>query len=228
MSMFIAVAMVGFITLLRLARAAMAANRIRTVLQDPRTWEEKENAAGESEQTCPACTERKKNVLPRTRPTEQIDTENSLRKRNSLRAVSNLLSTQLTLLPLHRPRAAASPGPASDARACSDSEEGPDKGERLAAQKRLRRAPPPGMLRRASSTWTTTTSATGLPTMEPGPVRRDRSASIKSAHEAPGSSSGCVDLWNSSSTLSKVRSVSSSYALSGITNHLGSVRQNRP
>ncbi|XP_029105547.1 cGMP-inhibited 3',5'-cyclic phosphodiesterase A-like isoform X2 [Scleropages formosus] len=147
---------------------------------------------------------------------------------SSLRAVSNLLSTQLTLLPLHRPRAAASPGPASDARACSDSEEGPDKGERLAAQKRLRRAPPPGMLRRASSTWTTTTSATGLPTMEPGPVRRDRSASIKSAHEAPGSSSGCVDLWNSSSTLSKVRSVSSSYALSGITNHLGSVRQNRP
>uniref|UniRef100_A0A8C9RJM0 Phosphodiesterase n=1 Tax=Scleropages formosus TaxID=113540 RepID=A0A8C9RJM0_SCLFO len=106
---------------------------------------------------------------------------------SSLRAVSNLLSTQLTLLPLHRPRAAASPGPASDARACSDSEEGPDKGERLAAQKRLRRAPPPGMLRRASSTWTTTTSATGLPTMEPGPVRRDRSASIKSAHEAPGS-----------------------------------------
>lgn len=43
---------------------------------------------------------------------------------------------------------------------------------------------PPGLLRRVSSTWTTTTSATGLPTLEPAPVRRDRSASIK-LHEAP-------------------------------------------
>lgn len=44
---------------------------------------------------------------------------------------------------------------------------------------RLRRSLPPGLLRRISSTWTTTTSATGLPTIEPGPVRRDRSASIR-------------------------------------------------
>ncbi|MGH0165136.1 UNVERIFIED_CONTAM: hypothetical protein FKN15_060237 [Acipenser sinensis] len=49
---------------------------------------------------------------------------------------------------------------------------------------RLRRSLPPGLLRRISSTWTTTTSATGLPTIEPGPVRRDRSGSIKPVHEA--------------------------------------------
>lgn len=48
---------------------------------------------------------------------------------------------------------------------------------------RLRRSLHPGLLRRISSTWTTTTSATGLPTIEPGPVRRDRSASIKQHHE---------------------------------------------
>lgn len=48
---------------------------------------------------------------------------------------------------------------------------------------RLRRSLHPGLLRRISSTWTTTTSATGLPTIEPGPVRRDRSASIKPYHE---------------------------------------------
>lgn len=48
---------------------------------------------------------------------------------------------------------------------------------------RLRRSLHPGLLRRISSSWTTTTSATGLPTIEPGPVRRDRSASIKPYHE---------------------------------------------
>lgn len=49
----------------------------------------------------------------------------------------------------------------------------------LCQRQRLRRSLPPGLLRRISSTWTTTTSATGLPTIEPGPLRRDRSASIK-------------------------------------------------
>ncbi|XP_069019249.1 cGMP-inhibited 3',5'-cyclic phosphodiesterase 3A isoform X2 [Embiotoca jacksoni] len=100
----------------------------------------------------------------------------------SLRAVSNLLTTQLTFQPLHRPR----PAPLlnlSDAYTCSDSEEGPDKGEKISIHKRLRRSLHPGLLRRISSTWTTTTSATGLPTIEPGPVRRDRSASIKPYHE---------------------------------------------
>ncbi|XP_029953177.1 cGMP-inhibited 3',5'-cyclic phosphodiesterase A-like isoform X2 [Salarias fasciatus] len=100
----------------------------------------------------------------------------------SLRAVSNLLTTQLTFQPLHRPR----PAPLlnlSDAYTCSDSEEGPEKGEKTSIHKRLRRSVHPGLLRRISSTWTTTTSATGLPTIEPGPVRRDRSASIKPYHE---------------------------------------------
>ncbi|KTG43791.1 hypothetical protein cypCar_00028494, partial [Cyprinus carpio] len=109
---------------------------------------------------------------------------------STLRAVSNLLSTQFTFQPLHhRPR--LSPLLAfSDGHACSDSEEVPEKGERLAIPKRLRRSLPPGLLRRISSTWTTTTSATGLPTLEPGPVRRDRSASIKAPHDGPSSSCG--------------------------------------
>ncbi|XP_077091247.1 cGMP-inhibited 3',5'-cyclic phosphodiesterase 3A isoform X4 [Siphateles boraxobius] len=109
---------------------------------------------------------------------------------STLRAVSNLLSTQLTFQPLHhRPR--LSPLLAfSDAHTCSDSEELPEKGEKLAIPKRLRRSLHPGLLRRISSTWTTTTSATGLPTLEPGPVRRDRSASIKTPHDGPSSSCG--------------------------------------
>uniref|UniRef100_A0A8C6WW66 Phosphodiesterase n=1 Tax=Neogobius melanostomus TaxID=47308 RepID=A0A8C6WW66_9GOBI len=89
---------------------------------------------------------------------------------SSLKAVSNLLTTQLTFQPLHRPRHAPLINP-SDAYTCSDSED------------RLRRSLHPGLLRRISSTWTTTTSATGLPTIEPGPVRRDRSGSIKPYHE---------------------------------------------
>ncbi|XP_023133676.2 cGMP-inhibited 3',5'-cyclic phosphodiesterase 3A-like isoform X1 [Amphiprion ocellaris] len=100
----------------------------------------------------------------------------------SLRAVSKLLTTQLTFQPLHRPRPAPLLNP-SDAYTCSDSEEGPEKGEKISIHKRLRRSLHPGLLRRISSTWTTTTSATGLPTIEPGPVRRDRSASIKPYHE---------------------------------------------
>ncbi|XP_019934268.2 cGMP-inhibited 3',5'-cyclic phosphodiesterase 3A isoform X1 [Paralichthys olivaceus] len=100
----------------------------------------------------------------------------------SLRAVSNLLTTQLTFQPLHRPRPAPLLNP-SDAYTCSDSEEGPEKGEKTSIHKRLRRSLHPGLLRRISSTWTTTTSATGMPTIEPGPVRRDRSASIKPYHE---------------------------------------------
>uniref|UniRef100_A0A3B3T7A1 Phosphodiesterase n=1 Tax=Paramormyrops kingsleyae TaxID=1676925 RepID=A0A3B3T7A1_9TELE len=103
---------------------------------------------------------------------------------SSLRAVSNLLSTQLTFQPLHRPRVTAQ-GSFGDTSGCSDSEDGLERGERLALPKRLRRSLPPGLLRRISSTWTTTTSATGLPTIEPGPVCRDRSASIKPVHELP-------------------------------------------
>ncbi|XP_041653174.1 cGMP-inhibited 3',5'-cyclic phosphodiesterase A-like [Cheilinus undulatus] len=134
----------------------------------------------------------------------------------SLKAVSNLLSTQISLQPLHRPRLPA------DTHTCSDSEEGPDKTDRLAIPKRLRRSLPPGLLRRISSTWTTTTSATGLPTIEPGPVRRDRSASIKHTTES--------ETWNNSMmmTISKGRSMSASYAASVTSNHIYSKPLGRP
>lgn len=52
----------------------------------------------------------------------------------SLRAVSNLLTTQLTFQPLHRPRLAPLLNP-SDAYTCSDSEEGPEKGEKTSIHK---------------------------------------------------------------------------------------------
>uniref|UniRef100_A0A3Q4H710 Phosphodiesterase n=1 Tax=Neolamprologus brichardi TaxID=32507 RepID=A0A3Q4H710_NEOBR len=139
---------------------------------------------------------------------------------SSLKAVSNLLSTQINLQPLHRPRIPA------DTHTCSDSEDGPEKTERLAIPKRLRRSLPPGLLRRISSTWTTTTSATGLPTIEPGPVRRDRSASNKHTTES--------DFWNNSvmMTISKSRSMSASCAAScaaSVTsNHLYSKPLGRP
>ncbi|XP_053728749.1 cGMP-inhibited 3',5'-cyclic phosphodiesterase 3A-like isoform X1 [Synchiropus splendidus] len=124
---------------------------------------------------------------------------------SSLKAVSSLLSTQISLQPLHRPRFLADP------HACSDSEDVSEKPDRLAIPKRLRRSLPPGLLRRISSTWTTTTSATGLPTIEPGPLHRDRSASIKHTESE----------WNNSImlTISKSRSMSASCAAS-ITNHL--------
>lgn len=48
---------------------------------------------------------------------------------SSLKAVRNLLSTQISLQPLHRPRIPA------DTHTCSDSEEGPEKAERLAIPK---------------------------------------------------------------------------------------------
>lgn len=48
---------------------------------------------------------------------------------SSLKAVRNLLSTQISLQPLHRPRVPA------DTHTCSDSEEGPEKTERLAIPK---------------------------------------------------------------------------------------------
>ncbi|XP_009876252.1 PREDICTED: cGMP-inhibited 3',5'-cyclic phosphodiesterase A-like, partial [Apaloderma vittatum] len=141
----------------------------------------------------------------------------------SLRTVSNLLNTQLTFQAIHKPR--VNPLVSfSENYTCSDSEECPEKGEKLAIPKRLRRSLPPGLLRRVSSTWTTTTSATGLPTLEPAPVRRDRSASIK-PHE---SSSSSTDSWNNSilMTITKSRSFSTSYAMSS-TNHLNAKRQSR-
>ncbi|XP_032973486.1 cGMP-inhibited 3',5'-cyclic phosphodiesterase 3A isoform X2 [Rhinolophus ferrumequinum] len=144
----------------------------------------------------------------------------------SLRAVSNLLSTQLTFQAIHKPRM----NPAvsfSENYTCSDSEESSEK-DKLAIPKRLRRSLPPGLLRRVSSTWTTTTSATGLPTLEPAPVRRDRSASIK-LHEAPSSSAVSADSWNNPvmMTLTKSRSFTSSYAVSA-ANYVKAKKPNRP
>ncbi|KAJ8245423.1 hypothetical protein GJAV_G00270570 [Gymnothorax javanicus] len=105
----------------------------------------------------------------------------------SLRTVSNLLSAQLSLPPppLLRPRLNTL-GSCSDTHAASDSDDGGrlDRGERLAIAKRLRRTLPSAVLHRVSSSWTTTTSATGLPTLEPGPVRRDRAPSVRAAHES--------------------------------------------
>ncbi|XP_036745276.2 cGMP-inhibited 3',5'-cyclic phosphodiesterase 3A isoform X2 [Manis pentadactyla] len=144
----------------------------------------------------------------------------------SLRAVSNLLSTQLTFQAIHKPR--VNPVVSfSENYTCSDSEENSEK-DKLAIPKRLRRSLPPGLLRRVSSTWTTTTSATGLPTLEPAPVRRDRSASIK-LHEAPSSSAVSSDSWNNPvmMTLTKSRSFTSSYAVS-TANHIKAKKPNRP
>ncbi|KAM8979799.1 cGMP-inhibited 3',5'-cyclic phosphodiesterase 3A isoform 2-T2 [Sarcophilus harrisii] len=141
----------------------------------------------------------------------------------SLRAVSNLLSTQLTFQSIHKPR--VSPLVSfSENYTCSDSEEGSEK-EKLAIPKRLRRSLPPGLLRRVSSTWTTTTSATGLPTLEPAPVRRDRAGSNKS-QEAPSSSAISPDSWNLM-TMTKSRSFSTSYAVSAAS-HVNSKKQSRP
>ncbi|KAJ8249853.1 hypothetical protein COCON_G00230690 [Conger conger] len=109
----------------------------------------------------------------------------------SLRAVSNLLSAQLSP-PAPAPARPRGNTIATCIDACSDSDDGNglDRGERLAIAKRLRRSLPPGLLHKVSSSWTTTTSATGLPALEPGPVRRDRTSSIKLAHECSTCSCG--------------------------------------
>ncbi|XP_069819782.1 cGMP-inhibited 3',5'-cyclic phosphodiesterase 3A [Dendropsophus ebraccatus] len=136
---------------------------------------------------------------------------------SSLRAVSNLLSTQLNYQPIHRAR-----GNVTDNNACSDSEEGSEKGDKMTIPKRLRRSLPSGLLRRVSSTWTTTTSATGLPTLEPAPVRRDRSGSIK-----PTDSSAAVpEGWSAAlpGAMGKSRSFSTALVVSNV-NHLSSKRR---
>ncbi|KAM3832619.1 cGMP-inhibited 3',5'-cyclic phosphodiesterase 3A isoform 2-T2 [Vipera latastei] len=142
----------------------------------------------------------------------------------SLRAVSNLLNTQLTFQAIHRPRVNTLAS-FNENYTCSDTEECSEKGEKLTIPKRFRKSLPPGLLRRVSSTWTTTTSATGLPTLEPASVRRDRSPSIKLYDTSPSSS----DSWNNSllMTLTKSRSFSTSYAMTA-ANHLNSKRPSRP
>ncbi|KAG8197606.1 hypothetical protein JTE90_001538 [Oedothorax gibbosus] len=76
-------------------------------------------------------------------------------------------------------RSAAPPPPA-------DNEEIPFTGERPSAlPKRLRKNLAPSVLRRMSTaTWTTTTSATGMPTLEPEPLRK-RSTSFRNLQSPP-------------------------------------------
>ncbi|XP_054724493.1 cGMP-inhibited 3',5'-cyclic phosphodiesterase 3A-like [Uloborus diversus] len=71
-------------------------------------------------------------------------------------------------------------------RSTSDNEEIPFTGERPSAlPKRLRKNLPPSLLRRMSTaTWTTTTSATGMPTLEPEPLRK-RSTSFRNLQSPP-------------------------------------------
>ncbi|XP_078405354.1 cGMP-inhibited 3',5'-cyclic phosphodiesterase 3B isoform X1 [Cetorhinus maximus] len=103
---------------------------------------------------------------------------------SSLRTISSLIASQLTFSNTHRPR--VNPLTSfSDSYPCSEMEDLSDKGERI-FPKRLRRSLPTGQLRRNTGTWTTTTSATGLPTMEPAPLRWDRSNGMKS-HPDSGS-----------------------------------------
>ncbi|XP_072322521.1 cGMP-inhibited 3',5'-cyclic phosphodiesterase 3B isoform X1 [Scyliorhinus torazame] len=105
---------------------------------------------------------------------------------SSLRTISSLIASQLTFSHTHRPR--VNPLTSfSDSYPCSEMEDFSDKGER-SFPKRLRRSLPTGQLRRNTGTWTTTTSATGLPTMEPAPLRWDRSNGMKS-HPDNGSMS---------------------------------------
>uniref|UniRef100_A0A8C5WFP5 Phosphodiesterase n=1 Tax=Leptobrachium leishanense TaxID=445787 RepID=A0A8C5WFP5_9ANUR len=139
---------------------------------------------------------------------------------SSLRAVSNLLSTQINFQPIHKPR--LNPLVSfNENYTCSDSEEGSDRGEKVTIPKRLRRSLPPGLLRRVSSTWTTTTSATGLPTLEPAPVRR---GSIKPIDAS--SSSNNSESWNSSlmGNMSKSRTFTTTFVVPN-ANHLNSKRR---
>ncbi|GFS83658.1 cGMP-inhibited 3',5'-cyclic phosphodiesterase A [Nephila pilipes] len=75
-------------------------------------------------------------------------------------------------------------------RSSSDNEEIPFTGERPSAlPKRLRKNLAPSVLRRMSTaTWTTTTSATGMPTLEPEPLRK-RSTSFRNLQSPPPSAS---------------------------------------
>ncbi|PRD28111.1 UNVERIFIED_CONTAM: cGMP-inhibited 3',5'-cyclic phosphodiesterase A [Trichonephila clavipes] len=75
-------------------------------------------------------------------------------------------------------------------RSSSDNEEIPFTGERPSAlPKRLRKNLAPNVLRRMSTaTWTTTTSATGMPTLEPEPLRK-RSTSFRNLQSPPPTAS---------------------------------------
>ncbi|XP_070544277.1 cGMP-inhibited 3',5'-cyclic phosphodiesterase 3A-like [Ptychodera flava] len=107
---------------------------------------------------------------------------------SGLKAISNLISPPTNYSSFQRPK--ISPLIAlSECSYGSDVEDSPFIGERPSAlPKRLRRSLPPNLLRRMSSTWTTTTSATGMPTLEPEPVRTRSSSFRHSRDSTPNAS----------------------------------------
>uniref|UniRef100_V9K882 Phosphodiesterase n=1 Tax=Callorhinchus milii TaxID=7868 RepID=V9K882_CALMI len=143
---------------------------------------------------------------------------------SSLRTISSLIGSQLTFSNTHRPK--VNPLTSfSDSYPCVEMDDLSDKGERV-FPKRLRRSLPTGQLRRNTGTWTTTTSATGLPTMEPAPLRWDRSNGMK-PHAESGIMSTCgigsqANGPSSSNLLTIPKSRSASLSLT--SHHLGSRR----
>ncbi|XP_072045940.1 LOW QUALITY PROTEIN: cGMP-inhibited 3',5'-cyclic phosphodiesterase 3A-like [Amphiura filiformis] len=107
---------------------------------------------------------------------------------SGLKTVSSLLSPPSSFNTLQRPN--ISPLVALESRS-ADMEDSPyGGGERpLSLPKRLRRSLPPSLIRRMSTTWTTTTSATGMPTLEPQPLRT-RSSSFRHNRDNSTSPSG--------------------------------------
>ncbi|XP_063970176.1 uncharacterized protein LOC129283067 [Lytechinus pictus] len=107
---------------------------------------------------------------------------------SGLKAVSSLLSPPTNYNTLQRPK--ISPLVAlSESMYTSDIDDSPYVGERpLSLPKRLRRSLPPSLIRRMSTTWTTTTSATGMPTLEPQPLRT-RSSSFRHSRDLTSSPS---------------------------------------
>uniref|UniRef100_UPI00398E4A6E cGMP-inhibited 3',5'-cyclic phosphodiesterase 3B isoform X3 n=1 Tax=Pristiophorus japonicus TaxID=55135 RepID=UPI00398E4A6E len=140
---------------------------------------------------------------------------------SSLRTISSLIASQLTFSNTHRPR--VNPLTSfSDSYPCSEMEDLSDKGERI-FPKRLRRSLPAGQLRRNTGTWTTTTSATGLPTMEPAPLRWDRSNGMKPHPESGSASTSSVGSQANGPSSSNLLTIpkSRSASLSLTSHHLG-------
>ncbi|XP_078076881.1 cGMP-inhibited 3',5'-cyclic phosphodiesterase 3B isoform X3 [Mustelus asterias] len=138
---------------------------------------------------------------------------------STLRTISSLIASQLTFSNTHRPR--VNPLTSfSDSYPCSEMEDLSDKGERI-FPKRLRRSLPTGQLRRNTGTWTTTTSATGLPTMEPAPLRWDRSNGMKS-HPDSGSVSTLIGSQANGPSSSNLLTIPKSRSASlSLTSHHG-------
>ncbi|XP_071942588.1 cGMP-inhibited 3',5'-cyclic phosphodiesterase 3A-like [Antedon mediterranea] len=99
-----------------------------------------------------------------------------------LRAVGTLISPPTSYSTLQRPK--ISPLVAlTQSNYTTDMDDSPYVGDKpVTLPKRLRRSLPPSLIRRMSTTWTTTTSATGMPTLEPQPLRT-RSSSFRQTRD---------------------------------------------